>query len=179
MHARPRRRRYARRVTFSRSQRTGVAPNARIAASEFSERDIARTSWPSATKCRVAAPPTKPDAPVTKMRISRALDLRQRGAELRSGSARVLAPLAQFLDDLFRRLVDELGVAELGVHLADLAVELGDFLVRRAASAGRSTTPSSGSATVAPSSTNVTEPAGAASALVEYSSRAMRSIRSW
>ena len=51
-------------------QRTGVAPNARIAASDFSERDIALTSCPSATKRLAAAPPTKPEAPVTKMRIT-------------------------------------------------------------------------------------------------------------
>src|SRR5262245_59883203 len=62
----------------------------------------------------------------------------------------------------------------LAISLSSLPISL----LSRAASAGRSTTPSSGRATVAPSSTKVTEPAGAALALVEYSRRPMRSIRS-
>jgi hypothetical protein len=60
-------------VTSSKSQRTGFAPSAAILASLFSERDIARTSCPPAASAFAAAPPTKPEAPVTKMRIRRRL----------------------------------------------------------------------------------------------------------
>ena len=61
---------HTRRRMHTLAQRTGAAPSARMAASDFSDRDIARTSCPATTNSRTAAPPTKPDPPVTKMRIS-------------------------------------------------------------------------------------------------------------
>ena len=64
----------------------GVAPSAAIFESDASERDMAETVCPFATRSRAAAPPTKPDAPVMKMCIRTSLSSQFRHAELVSAS---------------------------------------------------------------------------------------------
>src|SRR5271163_4993490 len=90
------------------------------------------TSWPAASSIGVNRRPIAPLAPARKiftvMASRRALQPLQRLGDLGLAHLRLLALFFFFLDDLFRRARDKIGVAELGIDTGDVGIGLRHLL---------------------------------------------------